>query len=46
MREIQSTDKIEGSSSDVAQLRAEFEMGPRGTRGEVACSLVIIQINN
>lgn len=40
-REIQSTDKIERSSSDVAQLRTEFEIGPKGTRCEVACSLVI-----
>lgn len=46
MRKIQSTDKIEGSSSDIVQLRTEFEIGPIGTRGKVACSLVIIQLNN
>jgi len=46
MREIQSADKIEGSSSDAAQLRTEFEMVSKGTRGQVACSLIINQLSN
>lgn len=42
MAEAQSTDKNEGSSSDVAQLQAEPEMAPKEIR-EVASSPVITQ---
>lgn len=45
MAETQSTDKNEGSSSDVAQLQTEPETAPKGTR-EVLSSLVITQLRN
>lgn len=45
MAEAQSTDKNEGSSSDVVQLQAEPEMAPKEIR-EVASSPVITQLHN